>query len=67
MKEVNNDKRVLQVELDNNVKKVAITGVDADDKVVMRQDLNEDEIDQISAGFYPNYYHIPDRCFRKGK
>ena len=35
MKEVNNDKRVLQVEIDNNVKKVAITGVDADDKVVL--------------------------------
>lgn len=50
MKEVNNDKRVLQVELDNNVKKVAITGMDADDKVVMRQELNEDELDQIAGG-----------------
>ena len=30
--EENKDKRVLQVELDDNVKKVAITGVDADDK-----------------------------------
>jgi hypothetical protein len=27
MKEVNNDKRVLQVEIDNNVKKVAITAL----------------------------------------
>ena len=64
MKEENKDKRLLQVELDNNVKKVSITGVDAENKVIMKQDLNEDEIDQISAGFYP--YPIPDRCIRKG-
>ncbi len=50
MKEVNKDKRVLQVELDNNVKKVAITGVDADDKVVMRQELSEDDLDQVAGG-----------------
>ena len=50
MKEVNNDKRVLQVEIGNNVKKVAITGVDADDKVVMRQELNEDDLDQVAGG-----------------
>ena len=51
MKEVNNDKRVLQVEIDNNVKKVAITGVDANDKVVMKQELNEDDLDQAAGGF----------------
>ena len=50
MKAENKDKRVLQVELDNNVKKVAITGVDADDKVVMRQELNEDDLDQVAGG-----------------
>jgi len=51
MKEVNNDKRVLQVEIDNNVKKVAITGVDANDNVVMKQELNENDLDQASGGF----------------
>lgn len=51
MKEVNKDKRVLQVEIDNNVKKVAITGVDADDNVVMKQELNEDDLDQAAGGF----------------
>ena len=48
--EENKDKRVLQVELDNNVKKVAITGKDADDKVVMRQELNENDLDNVSGG-----------------
>ena len=50
MKAENKDKRVLQVEIDNNVKKVDITGKDADDKVVMRQELNEDDLDQIAGG-----------------
>lgn len=67
MKEENKDKRLLQVELDNNVKKLSITGMDADEKVILKQELNEDEIDQISAGSSPNYYFTPDRCFRKGK
>ena len=50
MKAENKDKRVLQVEIDNNVKKVDITGKDADDKVVMRQELSEDDLDQIAGG-----------------
>ena len=50
MKEENKDKRVLKVEFDNNVKKVAITGMDADDKVVMRQELNEEDLEQITGG-----------------
>ena len=39
MKEENKDKRLLQVELDNNVKKLSITGMDADEKVVLKQEL----------------------------
>ena len=54
MKEENNDKRVLQVELDNNVKKVSITGLDADEKVVLRQDLDEDDLNQID-------FHVTQR------
>lgn len=50
MKEVNKDKRVLQVELDNNVKKVDITGKDADDNVVMRQELSEDDLNLVTGG-----------------
>ena len=43
--EKNNEKRVLRVELDNDVKKVSITGKDSDEKVVMRQELSEDDLD----------------------
>ena len=58
MKAENKDKRVLQVELDNNVKKVAITGMDADDKVVMRQELNENDLDNVSGGVRPKWEEV---------
>ena len=54
----NKDKRVLHVELDNNVKKVAITGVDADDKVVMRQELSENDLDNVSGGVRPKWEEV---------
>ena len=37
------DKRVLSIELDENVKKVSITGLGDDETVVMKQELDEDE------------------------
>ena len=47
----NNDKRVLRVALDDEVKKVTITGKDADEKVVMRQELNEEDLDNVTGGY----------------
>ncbi len=48
--EDNKEKRVLRVELDNEVKKVSITGKNSDEKVVMRQELSEDELDLAAGG-----------------
>lgn len=53
MEEQKNNKRMLQVELDGSVKKVSITGLDADEKVVLRQDLDEDDLNQIDGGRPP--------------
>ena len=50
MKEEQKDKRVLSIELDENVKKVSITGTDSDEKVVMCQELGEDDLDQVAGG-----------------
>ena len=44
------EKRVLQVELDDDVKKVSITGKNGEEKVVMSQELNEDDLDQVAGG-----------------
>ena len=48
--EKSNDKRVLRVALNDEVKKVSITGTDSDEKVVMRQELSEDELDMATGG-----------------
>ena len=53
MEELNNSKRVLNIELSNEVKKVSITGKDSDEKVVMKQDLGEEDIDQATGGVTP--------------
>ena len=44
------DKRVFNIELGNEVKKVSITGKDSDEKVVMRQELSEDELKLATGG-----------------
>ena len=45
------EKRVLQIELDDDVKKLSITGKNGDEQVVMSQELNEEGIiEQIFSG-----------------
>lgn len=53
MEEQNNNKRVLNIELDNDVKKVSITGTNVNEKVVMKKDLSEEDIDQATGGVTP--------------
>ena len=46
-------KRVLTIELDDDVKKVSITGLGDDETVVMKQELDEEELDQATGGTVP--------------
>ena len=55
------EKRVLQIELDDDVKKVSITGKNGDEQVVMSQELNEDDLDQVAGGLIPP----PDELFTR--
>ena len=54
------EKRVLQIELDDDVKKVSITGKNGDEQVVMSQELDEDDLDQVAGGYNPRlpYYQF---------
>ena len=45
-----NAKRVLHVEINDEVRKLTIEGIDKDQQVVMRQELNEDELDNVTGG-----------------
>ena len=44
------EKRVLTIELDDDVKKLSITGLGDDETVVMKQELSEEELDQATGG-----------------
>ena len=61
------EKRVLKVELDDDVKKVSITGLGDDDKVVMMQELSEEDLDEATGGFgvhKPLYSYSDGDCLQ---
>ena len=43
-------KRVVQIEIDDQVKKLTIEGVDTNAQVVMREELSEEELDSVAGG-----------------
>ncbi len=53
------DKRVLNIELSNEVKKISITGKDGDEKVVMRQELSENDLNQATGGLLDRTWYCP--------
>ena len=55
------EKRVLRIELDDDVKKVSITGKNGDEQVVMSQELNEDDLDQVAGGKF-NTFPLKPLC-----
>lgn len=48
--EENKEKRVLRMELDDAVKKVSITCMDKEENVVMKQVLDEEDLDMAVGG-----------------
>ena len=54
------EKRVLTIELDDNVKKVSITGLGDDETVVMKQELSEEELDEATGGLRPHQHRVQD-------
>lgn len=49
-----NEKRVLNIELEDDVKKVSIKGLNSESQVVMSQELDEDALDKVAGGVSPN-------------
>lgn len=50
MEEQKNNKRTLSIEIDDEVKKVSITGMDKNEQVVMKQELNEEDLAEATGG-----------------
>ena len=44
------EKRVVQIEIDDSVKKLTIEGIDKDQQVVMREEITDDELDNVAGG-----------------
>ena len=57
------EKRVLRIELDDDVKKVSIIGKNGEEKVVMSQELNEDDLDQVAGGTF-NPFPLKPLCIK---
>ncbi|MBO7417871.1 MAG: hypothetical protein J6U14_02915 [Bacteroidaceae bacterium] len=43
------NKKVVQIEIDDNVKKLTIEGMDKDAQVIMREELTDDELDNVAS------------------
>jgi bacteriocin-like protein len=44
------EKRVVQIEIDDQVRKLTVEGIDKDAQVVMREELSDDELDNVAGG-----------------
>ena len=44
------EKRVVQIEIDDNVKKLTITGEDKDQQVVMREEISNEDLENVTGG-----------------
>ena len=69
MEEQKNNKRVLSIELDDEVKRVSITGMSSDEKIVMKQELDVEDLKQATGGtshsrgkFFGKTGGIPTSC-----
>ena len=65
-------KRIVHVEIDDDVKKLTIEGVDKDQQVVMREELSDDELDNVAGGGINNNVCIgkginPTTCLTKAR
>ena len=64
MKKEQKDKRVVQIEIDDEVKKLTIEGTNKDAQVVMRQELSDDDLNGVAGGLPKQIY---DDCYRKSQ
>ena len=54
------DKRMVNIEIDDDVRKLTIKGMDKDQQVVMHEELSDDELDNVSGGLFFAGYDNPD-------
>ena len=50
--ETDKNKRVVQIKIDDEVRKLTIEGVDKNQQVVMREELSDDDLDNVTGGVF---------------
>ena len=58
------NKRLVNIEIEDDVKRLTITGQDDHDQVVMRQELSDDDLNGVAGGLPKQIY---DDCYRKSQ
>ena len=56
-----NDKRLVTIELEDEVKKLSITGMNSDEQVLMSRELGEDLLDQVAGGQSGGRNNLPHK------
>ena len=63
------EKKFVQIEIGDDVKKLTIEGVDKDQQVVMREEISDKELEQVASGLGAgcphNRYYLSSSCPRK--
>ena len=63
------EKKFVQIEIGDDVKKLTIEGVDKDQQVVMREEISDKELEQVAGGWGlgcpHNRYYLSSSCPRK--
>ena len=50
------NKRIVNIEIDNEVRKPTIEGQNMDQQVVMREELSDDELNAVAGGDLSDYF-----------
>ena len=56
-----NAKRLVTIELEDEVKKLSITGLSSDEQVLMSRELGEDLLDQVAGGQREGRNNLPHK------
>jgi len=58
----NKEKRAVQIEIDGDASKLTTEGMDKDEKVVMREEISEDDQDSVTGGHKADITCSPLQC-----
>ena len=62
----NSNKKVVSIEIGDEVEKLTVTGENKDQQVVMREELSDDELNAVSGGKLSDFFSKMNCKTKKG-